>query len=241
MSDSVLNMIKRMDVPEAPEKKPIQSLIFGFGHRARSGKDSVVAAIIADRGHLYDVRRYSFASELKREVNQAALACGGMERLFTQPQEYVQENGNFLELPDWVVYDPEAPMDDPECGLGKQRLFLQWYGGEFRRGANPNYWINKLAQKISEEKPEIALVSDVRYLNEILFVQKYGETIKVERPDLPSLKGAAGVHASELALAEFDGWDAVIKNSGTLEDLRDEALFTFDMLMSSVPNTRSTS
>lgn len=216
----------------------IHSIIFGYGFRARSGKDSAVAAIIAERGHLYDIRRYSFASELKKEVNQAALACGGMEHLFVQPQEYVQENGNFLELPEWVVFDPNPPMDDPECPLGKQRLLLQWYGGEFRRSCNASYWIARVAARIAEEKPECALLSDVRYPNEVQFCQKYGEAIKVDRPGLPSLHGAAGVHASELALASFQGWDDVIVNDSTLESLRDKALFSFDMLMSAVPSAR---
>jgi hypothetical protein len=178
---------------------------------------------------------------LKQEVNQAALACGGMRKLFSQPQEYVQENGNFLSLPEHVVFDENAPMDDPECYLGKQRLFLQWYGQEFRRACNPQYWINKVAEKIAEDKPEIALIPDVRYPNEVSFVRNFGEVIKVNRPDLPPLQGAAGVHASELALANFNDWDDVIENDGTLEQLREKALFSFDMLLSSHPQSRPTS
>ncbi len=219
----------------------IESVIFGYGFRARSGKDFAAATILAERSHLYDIRRYSFATELKREVNQAALACGGMDRLFTRPQEYVQENGNFLELPEWVVYDSDAPMDDPECGLGKQRLFLQWYGTEYRRSVNPQYWVNKVAERIAEEKPEVALITDVRFVNEVLFCQQYGEVVKVNRPSLPPLQGMAGVHASELALASFGGWDDVIQNDSDLPTLRERALFSFDILMSAIPSARPTS
>jgi hypothetical protein len=212
----------------------IHSIIFGYGFRARSGKDLACSTIIAERGHLHSIRRYSFASELKKEVNQAALACGGIERLFARPQEYLQENGNFLELPEWVVYDPDPPMDDPECPLGKQRLFLQWYGGNFRRSCNASYWIDKVAQRISDERPELALISDVRYLNEVAFVQQYGEAIKIDRPSLPSLTGPAAQHASETELANFPYWDDVIVNDSGLNTFKERVLFSFDMLMSAV-------
>lgn len=233
-------------------KDSIESLIFGFGHRARSGKDTVAAMIKLERNKSplvfngYDIRIYSFAGELKREVNECAMKSGGMIQLFNpglydEAGGFLQENGNILRLPEWVQYDPDPDMTDPACPYGKQRLFLQWYGTEYRRSCNPDYWVKALAKRIAEDKPEIALITDVRFPNEIRFVQQYGEAIKVDRPSLPSLQGAAGVHASELALASFDGWDAVIKNDADLETLRERALFTFDMLMSAVPSARPTS
>ncbi len=148
---------------------------------------------------------------------------------------FLQTNGNLLALPAWVQPDPSPPMDDPDCPLGKERLLLQWWGTEFRRATDQNYWVNKVAQRIAEDKPEIALITDVRFMNEVNFVRKYGEVIKVDRPSLPSLKGMAGVHASELALADFDGWDDVVMNDGTLEEFRERVLFSFDMLMSTHP------
>jgi hypothetical protein len=228
------------------DSEKIQSIIFGFGYRARSGKDTVVAAILEGRSNLYKIKRYGFADELKREVNEAALKSGGMRNLFSDGLRgegcgFLQTNGNVIPLPEWVQPDPNAPMDDPFCPLGKERLLLQWWGGEFRRGADPDYWIKKVAQHISEDNPEVALISDVRYLNEVRFVQKYGEAIKVDRPGLPSLHGAAGVHASELALADFQDWDDVIVNDANLETLRERALFSFDMLLSSIPSARPTS
>ena len=75
----------------------IDSVIIGFGFRARSGKDTAVAEIIKQRGLLpetstynifknhqerYDIRRYAFADALKREVNAEAVKAGGMENLF---------------------------------------------------------------------------------------------------------------------------------------------------------------
>jgi hypothetical protein len=195
------------------------------------------------QNHLYDIRIYSFAGELKREVNENAMKSGGMVKLFDaglyeEGGGFLQENGNILRLPEWVQYDPQPSMEDPDCPYGKQRELLQWWGTEFRRSVNPKYWVNKVAERIAEEKPEIALITDVRFLNEIAFVQKYGEAIKVDRPCLPQLAGMAGVHSSEAALAGFDGWDDCITNDSTLEEFRERVLFSFDMLMSTHPAQR---
>ena len=231
----------------------IHSVIFGFGHRSRCGKDTVAKMIKDYRdkdsifpGEGYSIRIYSFAQELKREINKCAEGSGGMLHLFDdglryEGAGYAQENGNILALPEWVQYDPDAPIDDPDCPYGKQRLLCQWWGTEYRRSINPNYWTQRVAARIAEDKPEIALITDVRFENEVAFCQKYGNAVKVDRPSLPPLEGVAGAHASELALQHFKDWDAVIVNKGSLEDLRNEALLTFDSLMSAVPSVRPAS
>ena len=227
----------------------IQSLIFGLGHRARHGKDTVAAEIIKRRAGngpgWYDIRRYAFATELKREVNKNAMMAGGMIKLFDDGLRlqyedcnsgYMQTNGNILRLPDWVQYDMNAPMDDPECPYGKQRTLLQWWGGEYRRGADPKYWVDKLAARIEEEKPEIALITDMRYQNEMAFCMEYGETIKVERrnPD-GTLYLAPGIvaHASEEELAWLpdSSWSAILTNDGSLEELQEAGVLMFDKIL----------
>jgi hypothetical protein len=228
----------------------VQSIIFGFGHRARSGKDTVAQFINMYRGMQsaeprYDIRIYSFAGELKREINENAEKSGGMIRLFDdglrmEGTGYWQTNGNIMPLPDWVQYDPHAPMDDPLCPYGKQRTLLQWWGTEFRRSINPDYWVQRLTKRLAEEKPEIALITDVRFLNEVQFCQKYGEAIRIVRPGLIRDTSLTPAHISESALANFHGWDDVIVNDSTLESLRARALFSFDMLMSAIPSTRLT-
>jgi hypothetical protein len=219
----------------------IESVLIGFGHRARHGKDAAAAAIIQHRSGQYDIRKYSFAQELKQEVNKNALASGGMHRLFDDGLRipgagYYQTNGNYLALPDWVQYDPNPDMSDPDCPLGKQRTLLQWWGTEYRRNAEPSYWINKLSERLEAEKPEIALITDMRFPNEMEFCLKYGEVVKVERlnPD-GTLYVAPGVlpHASEEALAHMpkSAWSGIITNDGTLEDLQFAAVEMFDTLI----------
>lgn len=216
----------------------IQSLIFGFGHRARHGKDTVASEIIKHFGSEFDIRRYAFGQELKHEVNANALRSGGMRNLFNEGLRlpgcgYMQTNENIIALPDWVQYDPDAPMDDPDCPLGKQRTLLQFWGTEFRRNVDQNYWVDKLAKHIEKDNPQIALVTDLRFPNEIAWVREYGDVIKVHRTGYDS-----GVlpHASEVALAHLQDheWDAVIYNDAGLEELSKQALYVFEELMEKV-------
>lgn len=215
----------------------IQSILFGFGYRARSGKDTAAAEIVAKRNSSeLDVRSYSFAAELKREVNENAMKSGGMIRLFDpglyeQDGGYMQTNGNILRLPEWVQYDPNPDMTDPLCPYGKQRTLLQWWGTEYRRNVETDYWVKRLAARLEEEQPEIALITDMRFPNEINFVEEYGDTIKVNRPGLPP-----ATHASETVLDSVpdNDWDFILENDSTLEDFKERAVKMFDYLMDKV-------
>lgn len=229
----------------------IDSVVIGFGHRARSGKDTAVAEIIAQRGAkrridlpyvpgepfsgtvgFADIRRYAFADALRQEVNQAYLSAGGWRQLFGT-WEFMQHNGNFVELPEWVRQGYE---EDPEINeqypFGKQRTLLQWWGTEYRRSVEENYWVRQLAEQIEKEKPAYALITDCRFPNEFAWVQSVGgKTVRVDRKDLPAISTAS--HASETALAGDFPWDYILTNDGTLEEFKEGALTLFDDIATS--------
>jgi hypothetical protein len=217
----------------------IDSVVFAFGFRMRSGKDTAVTEILKQRGLIkylgiysapenqerYDIRQYSFASALKAEVNDAARKAGGMRELF---------NALPFDTPEWVKYDPDAPMNDPMCPLGKQRSLLQFWGAEYRRAETPDYWVRKLANTIELEKPQIALISDLRFENEMQFVLQYGEAIRVDRDSLPP-----ATHISETALEDSTGWSLILENNGSLEDFKVGAVVAFDELLLNFPQQRN--
>lgn len=204
----------------------IESLIFAFGHRAQHGKDTVAEEVIKRRSGSgpgwYQMKHMAFAHALKQEVNDMAERSGGMRNLFLR-----------LDLPEWVTYDSDPDMSDPYSPLGKQRKLLQWYGA-YRREQDEDYWVKRVAARIEKEQPEVCIITDLRYPNEMAFVQEYGDAIKVERVNSDgTLYIAPGVipHPSEEALADSKDWDAVLTNDGTLEDLKDAGVKLFDMLM----------
>lgn len=205
------------------------STIIGFGYRSRSGKDTAAATIIASVGtgtvEGIDVRRYAFADALKREVNEAARLNGGIEALIAIGKDTGLPSGDtFVQrvvMPEWVKFDPSAPMDDPLCPLGKQRLLLQWWGTEYRRTEDEDYWVKQLKRSVDTDQPDYALVTDFRFPNEAKVLDF---KVKVER-------GVSVLdHPSEHALDNFEGWDTTILNDGSLEDFREKVLMTFKFI-----------
>jgi hypothetical protein len=228
----------------------IDSVVFGFGYRARSGKGTAVDEIIKQRGLLdpmtttlggpqdrYDIRKYSFADALRREVNALVKGSGGIVNLMVvnRPTHLMQANGNFIEFPDWVVLE-ENPEVSAQYPYGKHRPLYQWYGTEYRRSIDDDYWVRQLAQQIELEKPQLALIDDMRFPNEMKFVQQYGETVRVDRDGLPP-----STHASETALADVsdEEWSIVLENNGTLEEFLEGAVTAFDELLLNFPQQRN--
>jgi hypothetical protein len=182
----------------------MKTIIFGFGHKARHGKDSACRIIREQLGHLYDIRQYSFAEALKREVIEM-----GNQRTLCE----------MVDLP----YDENPPMDDPLLPPphGKQRRLLQWWGTEFRRVKfGTNYWVDRTAARIAADNPQIAVISDMRFKNEFDMVKSNGFTINMQRPDFVYETGMT--HASEL---ELDGapYDFVVRASN-MHELEDKVL-----------------
>lgn len=215
----------------------MDSIVIGLGYKARSGKDEAAKAIAEERGGQYEVRRYGFSDALKREVNAAAEAAGGMEQLITQLREVGVElpNGAFLKAPDWLVYDPNADTTDPLSPLGKQRKLLQWWGTEYRREQDPFYWISRLQETIEQDKPTVALIADMRFPNEVAWVNSSkGYVVRVDRVGYQYPKSS---HTSEELLdwmGEEDFHYILQVEDGDLEELRNGAVFIFDHIIQSL-------
>jgi hypothetical protein len=237
------------------DSEKIQSIVVAFGHRARSGKDEACKIILSklhgkpvmedDPSITWNIKHYSFAKALKAEVTKLALNSGGMRALFSDGYRYdgagfARANGDIVALPDWVQYD--LVDGDPDCPLGKSRTFLQFWG-VFRREDDPNHWVKQVHAQIAADKPDVALISDCRFMNEMTWAQRYGFVVRVDRVGLPPLRGISGMHVSELALAGVpdEDWDSILVNDSDLEAFRERTLFIFQMLMSAVPTVRPAS
>ncbi len=214
----------------------MSTLILGFGYKARTGKDSAANAIINARGGMMDIRKYSFASALKREVNQAAEDAGGMFALFTKgaTSGFPLPNGTRILLPEWVTFDSNSDMLDEFCPLGKQRKLLQWWGSDYRRqGWGQFYWIKQLKLQIEKDNPQVALVTDVRFRNELLWVKAHremGYTVKMERLGFCDLS----TNPEHLSERDLDGvqFDFVLTEAnGDMATLSADAVTVFDTIV----------
>lgn len=202
----------------------MSSIIVGFGHKAKHGKDTSVAAIIKARGGVYDIRRYAFADALKHDYVEECQKAGGAFPLINGLR--VTHN-----LPDWVQYEFDAPKDDPICGdWGKQRTLLQWWG-EWRRQQDPMYWVKQVARAIKVDDPQIALISDLRYLKEAAWIKLVnGYTVKVTREGFDN----GSRHISEIALDRYAFDFHLVGEDGKKAELESLAVSWFDWFVNSL-------
>lgn len=185
---------------DPPRKRPATGdvRLIGLCGYARSGKDSVAEILSAD----YGFTRVAFADALK---DVAYLA----DPHFLRP------------LVD--AYGWDAAKKEP-----KVREFLQDLGVAVRLILGPDTWIDAA---LPDTKPPfgspvqpLTVVSDVRFPNEAAAIRERGGVVwQVVRPGV----GPVNAHESESALFTSDFTpDRIIRNSGTLEDLRREVLKT---------------
>src|ERR1044071_3096258 len=176
--------------------------IIGLAGKSGSGKD-VVADYICDR---YGYKKIAVADAIRDEVVDylyAKFASIGMPE-------------NALVQVTSMVWEKPTPHSI--------RVLLQWWGTEFRRSQDNDYWVKRLAERIDQN--ESVVISDVRLPDEMDAIRKAGGEIWfVERPGVPSV-GIPG-HLTEVGL-EGATFDRVLLNDHALNVLRQKVDFIFN-------------
>lgn len=212
-----------------PQNQKKETIFLGFGHKTKHGKDTAAAHIAAEFGDKYDVKRYAFAHELKLEF-YAAL-CDPKDPYWQTTQDYFLLPHPALHAAPELIPNSEklAWIEENKTLLGNH---LQLYGTEYRRAQDKFYWVKALDNRIACDNPMFALITDVRFPNEALYVKaKRGYTVKANRlgyinPDRnPS-------HISETALDDWK-FDFVIDHAdGNVQELLDGAVEVFNHVVS---------
>lgn len=100
------------------------------------------------------------------------------------------------------------------------RQILQWWGTEYRRAQQPDYWVQRLQDKAAEMAAAgitHIIVSDVRFADEAAAIRTMGGQIwRVHRP---SLQATGTGHVSEVTGEEFAP-EVTITNQGSFDHLR---------------------
>ena len=196
-----------------------------------SGK-SFAAEVFRKR---FGYRRISFADALKLEVFEALWSrefpkvlapnpAAAQAFANSQPDQYFRPRSLYY------IHDDEK-LDFINTNKLALRPLLQWWGTEFRRGQDVNYWLNQWSNKVQAamSRGQQVVVDDARFDNELdrilelggkhLFVHTKDEQI-AER--LNARDGAVNLgiakHASEETVTWYDIRNAhVIRNWGTAE------------------------
>lgn len=112
----------------------------------------------------------------------------------------------------------------------KPRQFLQDIGNYIRFDLNePNFLIKRTCEdvKILSKYFDTIIISDCRFKKEIEYLkEEFGDdlfTIRIERPNYDSgLTKEQLLHASEIDLDDYNGFDCTVINDGTVEELEKE-------------------
>lgn len=114
------------------------------------------------------------------------------------------------------------------------RALMQHYATDEVRFADPDYWAEVVARLAAATKEDwdVLIITDFRFPNEYTVMTKYFEfseiyTIRVDREEIISKKHRE--HVSEHSLENF-GYDVILNNSGTLEDLENNVNCLFKEL-----------
>lgn len=206
-------------------------MIIGFAGKAASGKTTAARYI---QGQLdSDIVILPMAQMLRQEVEDFIRTVDGETNvpLIYGDQDdkvkifYIDEQRAMEQCPVWAGFmaDHQEIQDRPGQTAVSVRRILQWWGTEYRRTQDPDYWTKAWERKLSEynlRKTHI-LVDDVRFINELNVIKKHGGTfIKIERPGF----NGANNHSSENSLDGYDGWNLILCNDGSLEEFQHQAL-----------------
>lgn len=104
------------------------------------------------------------------------------------------------------------------CGFpqAKDTKFLQWVGTEWGRNQDSDVWVKATLKNLQTEANYF--VADLRFPNEAKALKEDGFTlIKIVRSDRPIDRDTG--HISETALSNYEGWDFVLENNGSIEEL----------------------
>jgi hypothetical protein len=152
------------------------TLIIGLCGPQGAGKSTVADYLVKT----YGAKRYSFAQPLKEIAKRT------------------------LDFSDEQVYGTQAQKDakDPRYGFSP-RWFLQRLGTEGIRSVfGSGFWAETTLGIIRKERPPIAVIDDLRFLNELAqIVVANGKAIRVTCPDKPV---AESTHESELGWQRMD-------------------------------------
>lgn len=199
-------------------------IVLGLAGVAGSGKDTVADYLVRRYGFL----KFSFSDALYREV-AAAFGLEDETLLRDRKTKDVGDHNLALEfcLRDEFTHAlqrlPGEPVDI--TAPRSPRQILQWWGTEYRRAQDPNYWLDRAGQwmaevwgacKYPEHRPQLFVNTSVRFPNEQAWVRGFacGQVWHLRRAGLGAING----HVSEVALDVLPS-ERELFNNGSIDTL----------------------
>ena len=161
-----------------------------------------VSATLLFNDQVHFCRKYSFADKLK----QICVDVMGLTNAQVNGSNTDKNTHTHLK---WQNMPAKSSFNNPKKkGSMTAREFLQYFGTDICRHMYENVWVDTVLRRIDAEKPELALISDVRFPNEVKCIQdRGGFVIGLSRSPFQTTQR----HSSEQV--PLDLCNAVIDNS----------------------------
>lgn len=174
-------------------------LIIGISGKMNAGKDTLADMLIGTFSVTHPeivCKKYSFARVLK---NVAAEAFGIWDPSLFDSREFKKSFNLFWDA--------------------TNRVLLQKVGTAFRETFGTNFWVKRLFKEIASQRPDIAIISDVRYKSEVEGIEAAGGLVIRVNRDFSDGSESEQKHASETELDNYEGFSFTVENNGSLEEL----------------------
>lgn len=197
-------------------------MILGLAGRAGAGKDTAADVLCAGHGFF----RMAFADALRREIVEAFGIDPGLFAVDTKEVTTSAlaigrcNHGDFLSLMMRAGYSASTPRSP--------RQIMRWWGTEFRRAQNPDYWLDRAAETLDaalQRGYRRIVITDLRFCNEANFIRRYNGQIWRIRRDVVDKRPIE--HESE-AQIPFIYSDATVENNGSMVAFAAAVMRTFD-------------
>lgn len=206
-NNSVSEQFNHIDFLNSSDINFDNKLIIGIAGKKGTGK-STLAELLKSKAERIGLKVIitAFGDILKDECSSAY----GFDRKLCDTQEgkltYVEYS---LPSDDKRIPNVDTTQIDSTTNLlGKKyktsvRTLLQWYGTEYRRAQDADYWVKKTIEYIDKlcNDVDIVIVSDVRFPNEYDFLNTYPMHHTIRMHPYPGYKFTeSSYHISETAL-----------------------------------------
>ena len=177
-------------------------MILGIAGKMGAGKDTAADTLVNNYGFL----KVSMADALRKECAQA-LAYHECPKCAPEDIRRIINKG-----PRVNVY---AKPTSPDA-----RRLLQWWGTDFRRKDDPDYWVKRVEPILNHTLDVV--IPDIRFENEAAMVKRHcGQVWLVTRPQTDTV--GAG-HVSESLCNQYTAWHAIIDNNTDQKELENKVV-----------------
>jgi hypothetical protein len=186
-------------------------LLVGLIGHLGSGKDALADILVEQCGFI----KRSIAEPLRCELAEILL-----RGRFLWPADIPDEIRYLLEQYERSI---EAIWEKP-TQPGMRRL-LQWYGTQYRRSQDPDYWVRQAEKSLPDYGRYV--YTDIRFPNEAVFIkQAKGKLWKIVRSSQPV--DPFWSHETEQLAACSNCHELTIKNDGSIDDLKRTTILLFN-------------